>query len=143
MTWKYGSMLLVALAGVSIFIRSLQQGDELCTYFSLFAAVIPVVVWIFDSIENKKQQKRFDEFEKEVKDYGFEVINNPEWMSVTVDAEKHVLFGIKRDGSVEWSIGVPGPIREELEALKKLIAELEKTETNAPGTESSEFTRCS
>ena len=125
-TWKHASMLLVVMAGVFIFIRSLQQGDELCAYFSLFAAVIPVVVWIFDSIENKKQQKRFEAFEKEVKDYGFDVINNPEWLSVTVDKEQHILFGIKRDGSVEWSIGVPGPIREELEKLRNEIAELKK-----------------
>lgn len=125
-TWKHASMLLVVMAGVFIFIRSLQQGDELCAYFSLFAAVIPVVVWIFDSIENKKQQKRFFAFEKEVKDYGFDVINNPEWLSVTVDKEQHILFGIKRDGSVEWSIGVPGPIREELEKLRNEIAELKK-----------------
>lgn len=125
-TWKYASMLLVVMAGVFIFIRSLQQGDELCAYFSLFAAVIPVVVWIFDSIENKRQQKRFEAFEKEVKDYGFDVINNPEWLSVTVDKEQHILFGIKRDGSVEWSIGVPGPIREELEKLRNEIAEFKK-----------------
>ena len=125
-TWKHASMLLVVMAGVFIFIRSLQQGDELCAYFSLFAAVIPVVVWIFDSIENKKQQKRFEAFEKEVKDYGFDVINNPEWLSVTVDKEQHILFGIKRDGSVEWSIGVPGPIREALEKLRNEIAELKK-----------------
>ena len=119
-------MLLVVMAGVFIFIRSLQQGDELCAYFSLFAAVIPVVVWIFDSIENKRQQKRFEAFEKEVKDYGFDVINNPEWLSVTVDKEQHILFGIKRDGSVEWSIGVPGPIREELEKLRNERAEFKK-----------------
>ena len=125
-TWKHASMLLVVMAGVFIFIRSLQKGDELCAYFSLFAAVIPVVVWIFDSIENKKQQKRFEAFEKEVKDYGFDGINNSEWLSVTVDKEQHILFGIKRDGSVEGSIGVPGPIREELEKLRNEIAEFKK-----------------
>ena len=127
-TWKHTSMLLVIIAGVFIFIRSLQKDDELSAYFALFAAIVPVVVWISDSIENKKQQKRFDEFENEVKNYGFDVIDNPEWLSVTLDKEQHILFGIKRDGSVEWSIGVPGPIKEELEKLEIRIKKLEKTE---------------
>lgn len=55
-------------------------------------------------------------------------------MWVITDSEDHILLGIKRDGSVNWSVGVPEPIRKELEALKKRIAELEKKETNAPGT---------
>ena len=43
-----------------------------------------------------------------------------------MDAEKRILFGIRRDGSVDWSIGVPGPIKKELDELKKEIAELKK-----------------
>lgn len=132
-TWKHASMLLVVAASVFIFIRSLQKDDELSVYFALFAVIVPVVVWIFDTIENKKQQKRFEEFEKEVKDYGFDVIDNPEWLSVTLDKEQHILFGIKRDGSVEWSIGVPGPIKTELDALKKRVTDLEKEKNYASG----------
>ena len=126
LTWKYGSMLLVVVAGVYICIRSINQNDNLTTLFSLFAVVVPVAVWISDSIENSKRQQRFDEFEKEVKNYGFEVVENPEWLKVDVDAEQHILFGIKRDGSVDWSIGVPGPIKKELDELRKEIAELKK-----------------
>ena len=125
MSWKYGSMLLVVAAGVYIFIRSIHYDDKLTALFSLFAVVVPVVVWISDSIENKKQQKRFEEFEKEVKDYGFEVVENPEWLKVELDAKQRILFGIKRDGSVEWSIGVPGPIKKELDSLDKRLTELE------------------
>ena len=126
LTWKYGSMLLVVAAGVYIFIRSIHHNDVLTVLFSLLAVVVPVAVWISDSIENIKQQKRFYEFEKEVKDYGFEIVENPEWLKVEVDAEQHILFGIKRDGSVDWSIGVPGPIKKELDDLDKRITELEK-----------------
>ena len=130
LTWKYGSMLLVVAAGIYIFIRSISHDDELTALFSLFAVVVPVLVWISDSIENKKQQKRFDDFEKEVKDYGFEVVENPEWLKVEVDAEQRILFGIKRDGSVDWSIGVPGPIKKELDALKDRLSKLEPSIDN-------------
>ena len=118
-------MLLVGIAGFFIFIRSLQKSDELSAYFALFAAIVPIVVWVSDSLENKKQKKRFETFEKEVRNYGFEVIENPEWLSVTLDKEQHILFGIKRDGSVEWSIGVPTPILEELKKLDMRIKKLE------------------
>lgn len=134
LTWKYGSMLLVVAAGIYIFIRSIHNDDLLTALFSLFAVVVPVLVWISDSIENKKQQKKFDEFHKEVKNYGFEIIENPEWLTVEVDAEKRILFGIRRDGSVDWSIGVPGPIKKELDELKKEIAELKKKDIHLPSS---------
>ncbi len=54
LTWKSGSMLLVVVAGIYIFIRSISHGDDLTAIFSLFSVVVPVVVWISDSIENKR-----------------------------------------------------------------------------------------
>lgn len=57
--------------------------------------------------------------------YGLKIVENPEWLWVVLDAANHVLFGIKRDGSIEWPIGVPEPIMKEIEALKKRINELE------------------
>ena len=41
-------------------------------------------------------------------------VENPEWIRVVLDADKHILAGIKADGSVEWSIGVPTPVKEHL-----------------------------
>lgn len=127
LTWKYALMLLVALAGLYLFKESLQHADRLSTIVSLFAVVVPVIVWISDSIENKKQQKRYNEFEKEVKNYGFDVIDNPEWLKVDLDAEQRILFGIRKDGSVDWAIGVPGPIKKEMDELRKQINELKTT----------------
>ena len=46
---------------------------------------------------------------------------SPEWVKVIIDSENKVLAGIKVDGTVEWSAGVPTPIREEL--LKKVDKE--------------------
>ena len=40
---------------------------------------------------------------------------SPEWVKVILDSEDKVLAGIKEDGTVEWSAGVPTPIREHIE----------------------------
>ena len=57
--------------------------------------------------------------------YGLKIVENPEWLWVVIDAANHVLLGIKRDGSIEWPIGVPKPVKKEIYALKKRIDELE------------------
>lgn len=36
---------------------------------------------------------------------------NPEWIYVLLDEEDRILAGLKSDGSVEWSIGIPTPIK--------------------------------
>lgn len=46
--------------------------------------------------------------------YGM-VIQNNDYLRVVVDANNHFLFGIKKDGSIEWSKGVPQPVLEALE----------------------------
>lgn len=40
------------------------------------------------------------------------IVENSEWIRVVTDKDGKVLAGIKVDGSVEWSIGVPTPIKE-------------------------------
>ena len=39
-------------------------------------------------------------------------VENPEYIRVYTDAEGRILWGIKPDGSIEWSKGVPQPVRE-------------------------------
>lgn len=56
---------------------------------------------------------------------GLKTVENPEWLWVVLDGADHVLFGIKHDGAVEWAIGVPEPVRNEIDAMKKRITELE------------------
>lgn len=47
----------------------------------------------------------------------FREIESPEFIKVIVDAEDHFLFGIRLDGSIEWSKGIPAPIRAKLEEI--------------------------
>ena len=54
-------------------------------------------------------------------------VDNPEWIYAITDAKDHFLFGIKRaNGAIDWSVGIPGPIKKELDDLRKEIAELKK-----------------
>ncbi len=47
----------------------------------------------------------------------FREIDSPEFIKAIVDAEDHFLFGIQRDGSIEWGKGIPAPIRAKLQEI--------------------------
>lgn len=49
----------------------------------------------------------------------FREIESPEFIMAIVDAEDHFLFGIQLDGSIEWSNGIPAPIRAKLQEIIK------------------------
>jgi hypothetical protein len=49
---------------------------------------------------------------------------SPEWVRVIVDSEDKVLAGIKADGTVEWSVGVPTPVRDYVE--KQVLPSIEE-----------------
>ena len=47
----------------------------------------------------------------------FREIESPEFIKAIVDAEGHFLFGIQLDGSIEWSKGIPAPIKAKLQEI--------------------------
>lgn len=54
---------------------------------------------------------------------------NEEWLRVYTDAENKFLWGIRVDGSIDWAVGIPRPIRTELtESLNKEIQSLKDNE---------------
>lgn len=127
-------MAIAALIGLVCLAVSWISGDGIVAVLSFVIAVIPAVIWFSDYQEYLKLQQNVTHLNEWRKDINTESIESPEWARVITDANDKVLFGIKQDGSVEWYIGVPKPIRDELDALKKRIAELEKKETNVPST---------
>lgn len=56
-----------------------------------------------------------------IQDTPFRVIESPEFFKVITDSEGRFLFGIQQDGSVEWSKGVPSPIRAKLQEIVSQI----------------------
>ena len=47
----------------------------------------------------------------------FREIESPEFIKVIVDANNHLLFTINLDGEVDWSKGIPAPIRTKLQEI--------------------------
>ncbi len=42
---------------------------------------------------------------------------NEEWLRVYTDAESKFLWGIRIDGSIDWAVGIPRPIKKKIEEL--------------------------
>lgn len=76
--------------------------------------------------ERAERNKQFIQLQDRINSLGTSYVDNPEWIYLISDAKDKELFGIHTDGSVDWQIGVPGPIEKELEKLKKEIEELKK-----------------
>lgn len=56
-------------------------------------------------------------------------VDNPIYIHSFVDSQGIFLFGIKKDGSIEWAKGVPSPVRDYIiNALKKQFSELHEYE---------------
>lgn len=54
---------------------------------------------------------------------------NPEWIKVVVDADRRILGGIKRDGSIEWYKGVPVSVKTYVDsAISDIISGTSNTD---------------
>lgn len=50
--------------------------------------------------------------------YGY-YTDNPEWIKVITDSTGKIICGIRQDFSIEWSIGVPTPIKNYIDSLNE------------------------
>lgn len=117
----------VFIAAVVLSVISFWRCEVLDGLGYIITALIPVAIWFLDDKENKERDEKFLKLKDTIESYGLKVVDNPEYIYAIVDAEDKFLFGIHRnDGSIEWGAGVPKPLREELDALKKRISEIEK-----------------
>ena len=57
----------------------------------------------------------------------FREIESPEFIKIIQDAEGHILFTINLDGEVDWSKGIPAPIRTK---LQEIINQCQKDKTD-------------
>ena len=114
MSPRHYLMLAVILAGIICFACALMNGQYLVGVSSFLTVFGPGFIWYLDDKESKRRQAQFLKLKEHVKSIEPNYIENPEWLWVVIDAAEHILFGIKKDGAVEWSIGVPGPIKKEL-----------------------------
>lgn len=119
-------MLVVVIAGIVCIIYSHKRGDDFLAVLSFLLTVVPAAIWFDDFKESLKVEQEVNKLKGWRSDIDTELIDNPEWIRVTLDSEGKVIGGIHPDGTVDLKGGISGPIRDELDALKKRIAELEK-----------------
>lgn len=77
-------------------------------------AAVPTVRAILDASDDEphlNSEKRFVNSDNLAKMYGY-YLDNPEFIYILVDDEYHIIFGIKTDGDVIFSCGVPSQIKE-------------------------------
>lgn len=74
-----------------------------------------------DNVAKNLDKTTIKDEEGNVQDTPFRVIENPEFIKVITDSEDRFLCGILQDGSVEWSKGIPAPIRAKLQEIVSQI----------------------
>lgn len=122
-------LMCVVLVGAVVFSYfAFSKGETINGWGFILTALIPVLIWFSDGQDNKKRDNILQGLKAEVESHGMKIVENPEWIWVVVDAEDKILFGIRHDGSIDWSVGIPGPVNKEFDKLKKRIAALEKNQ---------------
>lgn len=125
MTWlskvfcmKYTGLVLAVLA----------IGPSVLSYFSEFKwllvisqVVIGLSLAVQSFISGKNAKREISDVHKRIDELGFRIIDSPEYLYAMVDAEDHVLFCVRTDGTIDWTLGIPHPIKKELERLETKI----------------------
>ena len=70
-----------------------------------------------DNVAKNLDKTTIKDEEGNIQDTPFRVIESPEFLKAITDSEDRFLCGIKKDGSVEWSKGIPSPIRSKLQEI--------------------------
>jgi hypothetical protein len=55
---------------------------------------------------------------------GVSVITNDEYLFAVVDSSEKLVFGVRKDGFVDWQEGIPAPVLDFLDSLKNSLNEL-------------------
>lgn len=123
--WNFMSMEYVGLViGVTAAVLSgicYGMTRNLALLISQLAVGLVLAIQSFVAAKNTKCQ--ILKINKKVDELSVSYIDSPEYLYAMVDAEDHVIFCVRRDGTIDWALGVPHPIRKEIERLEKKIDE--------------------
>jgi len=115
---------VVALATILSFLVAVLLGIIACNYFIQKSEADKFKKEAKALIEKEREErnKHVVTLQEKVNSFPMEFVDSPEWIYAITDAKEHLLFGIKReDGSVEWSAGIPKPIKEKLDEIENDI----------------------
>lgn len=117
---------VAAIVGDEDITSTIDTLNELKTFF----ANIENTQSLIDILDNLDKTVIKDE-EGNIQDTPFRVIENPEFFKVITDSEDRFLCGIQHDGSIEWSKGIPSPIRAK---LQEIVSQIQLQITNLQET---------
>lgn len=87
--------------------------------------VIGVLFSLYSYSESRRTETKIAEVSNRLDETGLKIIDSDNYVFAITDQSNNMLFGIHRNGSVDWSKGVPLPIQDELRGLSKRIKKLE------------------
>ena len=76
--------------------------------------------------DSKSKDEKIMILKKRVDDTGATIIENGQYLFVITDKVEHFLFGIEKDGSVDWTKGIPRPIKNELDRINSEIENIKQ-----------------
>ena len=129
MNWKIILMSFAILGGLVCAVISCKESQYLIGCLSFFTILAPAVVWYEEYQAGKKQQAMILQLKDKIENLGLDALDSPEWLWVIVDSMQHVLFGIKHDGTIDWSLGIPKPINQVLDRLEQRVKDLEENKS--------------
>lgn len=85
--------------------------------------VIGLCLAVQSFVTSKNAKNEMAKVNSRIDELGIRIIDSPEYLYAMVDSDDHVLFCVRTDGTIDWALGVPRPIRKEIERLEKKIEE--------------------
>lgn len=133
---------VAAIVGDEDITSTIDTLNELKTFFANIENTqsLTDILANLDNVAKNLDKTTIKDEEGNVQDTPFRVIESPEFVKVITDSEDRFLCGILQDGSVEWSKGVPSPIRAKLQEIvsqiQLQIINLQKTKVDKEEGES-------
>lgn len=114
---------VAAIVGDEDITSTIDTLNELKTFFANIENTqsLTDILSNLDNVAKNLDKTTIKDEEGNVQDTPFRVIENLEFIKVITDSEDRFLCGILQDGSVEWSKGIPAPIRAKLQEIVSQI----------------------
>ena len=106
--WNFMSMEYVGLAigviSVALSCICLGMTRNLFLFFTQLFVGLVLTIQSFVAARNTKCQ--ILKINKKIDELRVSYIDSPEYLYAMVDAEDHVIFCVRRDGTIDWALGI-------------------------------------
>ena len=108
MTWL-SKVFCMKYTGLVLAVLAIGPSVLSCFCESKWLLVISqVVIWfslaVQSFISGRNAKREISDVHKRIDELGFRIIDSPEYLYAMVDAEDHVLFCVRTDGTIDWAL---------------------------------------